>query len=184
MADIPVYIARDGLELGLFVSSDVLVLLEEGFLRPDDTFWLDDLPGHRPLSELDGFLKSQQIPLLQKVKGTVLSAAGVVKEGAVSAAVRMSSIAGRGRTEATAATTKVLEDYLPAIRQHVATVIRQGTRSATSVLRDDTVMRKVFGAVYDMLPKPVRRFVSEERFILFCFEHRQKLFFKDGDSGS
>ena len=50
------------------------------------------------------------------------------------------------------------------------------TTGGTGVaLRDDELLRKVFGAVYDTLPKPVRRFVGEETFIEFCFKHRQRL---------
>jgi hypothetical protein len=36
-------------------------------------------------------------------------------------------------------------------------------------------MRKTFGAVYDCLPKPVYRFVSEAAFIEFCMARRRKL---------
>jgi hypothetical protein len=36
-------------------------------------------------------------------------------------------------------------------------------------------MRKLFGATYDCLPKPVYRFVSEQAFIEFCMERRREL---------
>lgn len=150
-------------------------MMEAGFLRGDDLFWLDELPQHRPLAELPGFLKAQEVSLLQKVKGTVLSAAGVVKGGATAVVSKVSAAAGRGHTEVAIVTTMVLEDYLPSIREYVVAAVKQSSRSVGTILRDESFMRKVFGAVYDMLPKPVRRFVSEQDFIAFCLEHQQSL---------
>jgi hypothetical protein len=37
------------------------------------------------------------------------------------------------------------------------------------------MMRKLFGAAYDCLPRPVQRFVGEEKFVNFCMQRRQKL---------
>lgn len=48
-------------------------------------------------------------------------------------------------------------------------------RRSSFCVQDDEFMRKTFGAVYDCLPKPVCRFIGEERFIAFCLEHRRRL---------
>jgi hypothetical protein len=45
-----------------------------------------------------------------------------------------------------------------------------------AAIRDEAVLRKVFGALYDCLPAPVRRFVPEGAFVNFCMDHRLRLF--------
>jgi hypothetical protein len=53
--------------------------------------------------------------------------------------------------------------------------VKQSLTRAQAAMRDDEFMRKLFGATYDCLPKPVYRFVKEEAFIQFCMERRGKL---------
>jgi hypothetical protein len=48
-------------------------------------------------------------------------------------------------------------------------------KSTSTALRDEVFLRKLFGAVYDTLPKPIYRFVSEEAFLTFCFKHQRRL---------
>jgi hypothetical protein len=53
--------------------------------------------------------------------------------------------------------------------------VSQSAAHAQAALRDDEFMRKVFGATYDCLPRPVRRFMTEPAFIQFCLERRWEL---------
>ncbi|MBI3415609.1 MAG: hypothetical protein HY043_09875 [Verrucomicrobia bacterium] len=74
-----------------------------------------------------------------------------------------------------AASNRMLEDFIPALRSLVGTALAKSSQTVEAALRDEALLRKVFGAVYDLLPKPVRRFVSEEVFVEFCLGHRQRL---------
>jgi hypothetical protein len=49
------------------------------------------------------------------------------------------------------------------------------SRTTQAALKDEEFLRKLFGAVYDCLPKPAKRFVSEPAFLEFCFKHQRKL---------
>ncbi len=99
-----------------------------------------------------------------------------------SASTRLRSLAGQTPSAMSAATGALLEGYLPQIRaaldQALAAAGAANVRALEAVrsgVRDDVLMQKTFGAVYDCLPKPVCRFISEDRFVAFCLEHRTRL---------
>lgn len=175
MAVIPIYIAREELELGMFASDDAIGLLEAGFLLPADVFWTDHSATRRPLSQLKEYTAKLEPSLLQKVKGGVFTAAGMMMEGATVVHDKVTTIAGQRKAELTYAKAVVLEGYLPRIKETVTSKVKESAQSAEAVLRDEVFMRKLFGAVYDTLPKPVCRFITEEGFIEFCFKHRNRL---------
>jgi len=180
MTVIPIYIAREELELGMFASDDALEMLEAGFLLPADVFWTDDVAAKRPLAQLKTYLASLHPTLLEKLRTTVFATAGTVVGGAAVVAGKVSHMAGQRKAELDQAKTLVLEGYLPKIREAVVTKLKQASQSAESVLRDEVFMGKLFGAVYDTSPKPVRRFVSEEVFVAFCFKHRNRVMGVEG----
>jgi len=73
----------------------------------------------------------------------------------------------------------MLEDFLPRLRGLVTPAFKRTMLSAEAALRDEVLLRKLFGAVYDVLPRPVRRFICEERFVEFCLQHKQRLLRKE-----
>lgn len=175
MAVIPIYIAREDLEVGMFAADEVLEMLEAGFFLPKDVFWTDADAERRPLAGLKAYLASLEPSLLAKVRSTVFTTAGVVAGGAVAMAGKVTQIAGQRKADISAAKSVVLEGYLPRIKDGVVNLLKQTKQSAAAVVHDEVLMGKIFGAVYDTLPKPVRRFVSEEVFVAFCFKHRNKV---------
>jgi hypothetical protein len=73
-------------------------------------------------------------------------------------------------------TSRLLDSFTPQIQKLVAhQLVKQSLTRVQAAMRDDGVMRELFGATYDCLPKPVYRFVKEETFIQFCMERRQKI---------
>lgn len=114
-----------------------------------------------------------------RMKKTMLGAAESVRAGAVLATAKASSAASRKKSEMTVAANRMLEDYLPRLSGLVTGALKKTMRSAETALHDEVFLRKLFGAVYDVIPKPIRRFVNEEMFIGFCLQHKQKLLGKE-----
>jgi hypothetical protein len=98
-----------------------------------------------------------------------------VRERASSAASKVSALARRNKAAVAAATDRMLEDYLPRLRELVTRNLSQSLRNAKVALQDEVVLRQMFGAVYDCLPRPLRRFVGEGHFVEFCLKHRRRL---------
>ena len=109
------------------------------------------------------------------IKDSLVGASTFLKATAKSAVAAVSSTLGAQRDGLIAAKERVLEDYVPKLQGTVNRVLTESSRSVDSALQDDVFLRKLFGAVYDLLPRPVCRFVGEEDFIKFCFQHRQRL---------
>jgi hypothetical protein len=89
--------------------------------------------------------------------------------------VKVSAMASRNKAAVAVAAEQMLEGYLPKLRELVGRNFEQSFHVAKSALRDETFLRRLFGAVYDCLPRPARRFVGEEFFVEFCLKHRRKL---------
>jgi hypothetical protein len=65
---------------------------------------------------------------------------------------------------------------MPQIRKLVTQqMVKSSVTRVRTAVHDNEFMRKVFGATYDCLPKPVHRFVTETAFIEYCTKHRQKI---------
>jgi hypothetical protein len=104
-------------------------------------------------------------PAAKALVATTTDAAQVVKQFAM-----------RRKEDATDATAKALDAFIPQIKTAIARVEETSAfRAVKSGAQNDDFMRKLFGAAYECLPRPVQRFVSEEKFVTFCMERRQKL---------
>lgn len=168
----PLSIARDGIELGTLPLGEVRLLLDAKFLLPTDVFWRKGMTDWRPLAELDAASATE------KPNSPGWSSSPRVRAAARAAGVlaRKLKDAVNAKSETLARTReRVLEDFTPQLRELVAARLKQTTGAVDSTLKNDETMRKVFGAVFDCLPKPVTRFVTEEQFVTFCMKHRQQI---------
>jgi hypothetical protein len=168
-------ITRQGLELGELPVRDATELLRVGFLLPNDEFCSSTNPERQLLSELNHALSTTSPGWLQRAKTSVVTATGAVVQGAGNITTKVSATIRGGPTLVGVIATKVLEDYAPTLRERIAAQMQSTVQTTQAALRDEAFLRKLFGAVYDCLPKPVYRFVSEQAFIEYCLKHRRKL---------
>jgi len=174
-----VLIARDGTELGTLAESEVTELLEAGFLRITDVYRIPESPEWRPLSHWETRSEHQanRRPWLKKAASSITSATGALGAGAGVVTNKVSSYVTVRKTALAVTIRRVLQDYLPEIRKSVAAqLIARPALAVRSAMHNDALLQQLFGAVYDCLPKPVRRFVPESAFIEFCLLNRRKLF--------
>ena len=169
------HILREGQELGSLPAAEARELVATGFLKPSDEFWIDDPGAVLTLEKLFELPSSRRPPLLARVKSSVVTAGGVARERAANVSRNVSALVKGQRIAAAASTTRALEDYMPSLRNLVSENLAKMVCSAESALKDEQFLRKLFGAVYDCLPKPVRRFVAEASFVEFCLKHRRRL---------
>ncbi len=175
MNELRLHIARDGIELGELLASDACELLAAGFLRPSDEYWNEGDSTRRRLSELPPPVSDAETSLIARVKSSATAIGETVRAQAANAAETLSGLARRNTAAVREASERMLEDYLPALRQQIVQRIELPVQTTKSALQDEAFVRKLFGAVYDCLPKPVYRFVGEAAFIEFCLKHRRKL---------
>jgi hypothetical protein len=175
MSELKFHIAREGMELGMLSDGDAGELLAAGFLRPDDEFWTDLDPTRRPLRELLQPAPGKDTSWLVRARNSAIAAGGAIREQATGVAEKISSLARRNTAAVAVATDRMLEDYLPTLRHQVARNLQKSVHTTKSAVKDEAFMRKLFGAMYDCLPKAVYRFVNEEAFIQFCLKHQRKL---------
>ena len=168
-----IHIARAGIELGVLDCDDAIELLRAGFLQPTDEFWSDENQQPRPVLELP--VTENSANWLGRTKSSIAKIGGNVASHAVGAAAKVSSVARTKKAALSAVTDRLLEDYLPFLHEQVAATLQQTVGSAKSALQDEVFLRKLFGAVYDCLPKAVQRFVAEGAFVEFCLKHRRRL---------
>lgn len=168
-------ISRQGLELGKLSLCEATELLRVGFLLPTDECWTDGSTERWPLSKLTHLPAEGRTGWLKRAKTSVVTTTGAVMERAGQITGQVSASIRRRRSLLGEVTTKVLGDYLPRLRVLVATQTKGMVRTTKEALEDEMFLRKLFGAVYDCLPKPVYRFVSERAFIDYCLRHRRKL---------
>lgn len=176
-----IHLARGELELGVMPESDVRGLLAAGLLVPGDLFWTVGQADWQPLSQLPP-PAVQRASVTAGIKDSLVTATAFFKTTAQSAVAAVSSSLGAQRENLVAAKERVLEDYVPKLQGTVDRALAESSRSVDSALQDEVFMRKLFGAVYDLVPRPVCRFVSEEDFVKFCFRHRQRLLRTSTDS--
>lgn len=154
--------------------SEVQALLATGLLRPTDEFWMPGQAAWRPLTELPAV----DVPsgnVFAHARESLAGATAFLHKSAETLASRVSKGFEGRQQQLGAAANRVLEDYLPTVQSAVDKAVAQSTRGLEAAARDDVFLRKLFGAVYDLLPRPVCRFVAEEAFIQFCFAHRERL---------
>lgn len=166
---------RGELLLGAVDSSDIPDLLAEGFLVITDEFKAPGSWRWRPLVELGRYLADSQSGFVDRLRTTATDIVETVRESAASSAASVSETAGKAFRTATATPTELLELWVPKISALTDGALAGASGTIQSFLADEPFLRKLFGAVYDSLPKPVQRFVTEEDFIGFCLKHRARL---------
>jgi hypothetical protein len=150
-------------------------LLEAGFLRPTDEFWIEHPNQRQPLAALLEQAPERRTNWLARAKASVTSVGQTAQSRAARVTASLSSLARKQPATAKASVTLVLEGYLPQVRKTVNEKPSTMVGSTRAALQDETFLRKLFGAVYDCLPKPVYRFVNEATFVEFCLRHRRRL---------
>ena len=176
------YIARGDADLGTMTEAETAGLLRAGFLLPTDLYWTDGMADWRPLAEFRPEPGNQTGPAawMELAKQSVVNASEAAVSQAARFTSRLKSLTGAGKSRLTVSTNQMLEAFTPQIQKLVAGQLvehlKHSVDRAQAAIHDDDFMRKVFGATYDCLPKPIYRFVKEEAFIQFCMERRQKLF--------
>jgi hypothetical protein len=166
-----IHIVRNGAELGSLEVADAVELLRDGFLRKTDEFWVEDYLQRHSLEELPSIAKSSDSSLLKLARKRAAATREIIRMGAE----KIGRTAAATGAAAKVAQAKALEGYLPRLRQQTVDALTKSTRSTQAALKDEEFLQKLFGAVYDCTPKPVRRFISEPVFIQFCLKHRRKL---------
>ena len=166
-----IHVVRGAIEIGQLTVADARELLHGGFLRRSDVFWTDEDSVRRPLSDLPTPVASVFTALGRTAGVTARS----VRRGVAATVQGVSRVAGRGRQELAIGTVLLLEDSIPMLRKLVGSSLATARRATGAVLEDEEFLQKVFGAVYDVLPRPVRRFVTEKEFVEYCLHHRSRL---------
>jgi hypothetical protein len=170
------HIARVENELGTLTDHEALEMLEAGFLSPDDLYRAEGSSNWKPLAELTFKATAQPTSALRRAQQKLAATGGAAVSQAVQFTQKLKSAVARGKDHLTDSTRGMLDSYTPQIRKLVENqLVQRSVTNAKSALHDDEFMRKVFGATYDCLPKPIHRFVAEQAFIEFCLERRQRL---------
>jgi len=169
------YIARGVTELGPLTESEVRELLREGFLLPADLWWEEGMEDWVELSEFESrpALTPQNVGLVKLAKQKASSAGRSARSRASELTRKLQSLAGRGRNRLEVARSGLLDSFQPQIQRLVShQLVQQSAARVRQAVHDDEFMQKFFGAIYDCLPKPVCRFVTEPAFIQYCMERR------------
>jgi molybdopterin adenylyltransferase len=168
-------IRRGRLRLGTVTAAEAVELLREGFFRGTDQFYAGDEGSWHLLGALEVASSGTAAGIGAKVSAAFSQAAAAVKSQTASAAATIGNIAGRGKQGIDNASHILLEDFLPRMQTMVGDALVNSSTTVASALRDEVFLKKLFGAIYDVLPKPVHRFVGEETFIAFSLKHRDRL---------
>jgi len=118
----------------------------------------------------------------RRAGGGIKSAAGSAAAGAVTigGAVATGVVTAGGAVAGTAtevgaiawnAVDDRVEAYWDVIRR---TVIETAGETIHSTVTNDATMERIYKAVYLVLPSDIRRWVSEEQFIIFCMKSRDR----------
>ena len=169
------HIIRDGQELGVLTAKDARELLEAGFLKPTDEYWVDEPDRRQALALFPEQDLRSRAPWLTRAKASVTTAGQTVQTQATNITGKLSALVRNQQAAIAASTALALEGYLPQLRKIVNERLSKMVGGTQSALRDETFLRKLFGAAYDCLPKPVCRFVNETTFVEFCLRHRNRL---------
>lgn len=173
-----IYIARGEAELGILTDAETVELLRAGFLLSTDHYWTGGMPDWKSLAEFKPEPEGENRPaaLMKLAKQTVKSAGEAAVSRAAQLTSRLKSVTGSGRSQLSAATNQMLDSFTPQIQKVVSNqLVGHSLTRLQAAMHDDEFMRKLFGATYDCLPKPIHRFITEQAFIEFCLDRRQKL---------
>jgi hypothetical protein len=172
------HIARDDDELTALSESEVRDLLREGFLLPSDVYRTEGMKDWEALREFDAKREhpTDSVPLMELARQKASATGRAAANQASRLTQKLKSLAARGHSQLADSTSRLLEPFTPQIQKLVEhQLVKQSVTRVQAAVRDDEFMRKLFGATYDCLPKPVYRFVKEEAFIQFCMERRQRI---------
>lgn len=169
-----IIVVRNGMELGALPPAEALELLRADFLKPTD-FWRREITDPwLTLAELPQPPAAESLP--KQIQTRLTKAAQSAATGATQFTAKLKSWVGQGQDQLTLSSRQMLEGFVPQLQQLVAReLVEQSLVSVRAACRDDAFMRKLFGAVYDCLPRPVCRFIGEEAFIEFCLERKTLL---------
>ena len=173
-----IQITRQGVLLGALPPSEALELLKVGLLQPDDQYCGADLLGWKPLRELQASVSTPagDTSWLRQARQSLASTKATVAVTAEDLTSKAKNLVGVTRTKMTEVPEKLLSGFMPQIRTVVSDLAKtKPFLTIQSGVRDEAFMRKLFGAAYDCLPKPVCRFVTEQQFVAFCMKHRAQL---------
>jgi lactoylglutathione lyase len=171
-------VARDGEPLGKFALKDLADLIEAGFLRPDDDYWISGMSDWRPLSELPELraVGGTTADWRSEAKDAMVNATGLLARGTTALAQKAREFATESWDRSSLATHQLLEDYLPKTRELVRQQLEaKPFLTSKTALENDDLMRRMFGSVFDTLPAAVRRWVDEDHFVGFCMDKRADL---------
>lgn len=172
------HILRDSQELGTLEDTDARELLDTGFVRPTDEFWVEQPDQRHALAVLFERSSENRPNWLARARASVTAAGQTVQTQAANQTGKLFSLVRNQQAAIAASTTLALEGYLPQLRAMVNERLGKMLGATQSALRDEVFLRKLFGAVYDCLPKAVCRFVNEGTFVEFCLKHRNRLLSK------
>lgn len=176
MSEKNIHVTRGETQLGVFAISELRELLASGFLKADDDAWMAGMADWQPLGDVLAKLPSSPTAMDWRDKVIIGSTAlSRILGRRAGKFVADAKARAAGQPDAAAADKPVLlEVYLPQIKRLMAEHLRDKPANALmAATHDEVLMKKMFGALYDCLPKPILRFVSEPDFIQFCMEHRQ-----------
>lgn len=166
-----IVISRDDLELGALSKAEAQELLQAGFLKPTDSWRPENSNERRLLLEL---VPSPPSPGLAKsISGKLAVAGKSLVGGASQITTTLKSVVGRSQQQMRLTGRQLLEGFVPQLQKLAASqLVKQPVESIRDAMGQDQFMRNFFGAIYDCLPKPVCRFVTEDAFLAFCMERR------------
>ena len=175
-----IVIAREELELGRLPVEDAMELIRAGFLLPSDEWWTDHDATRKRLSELAPDDPEAAAGWSARARQLATGANEAVRRGMSKVGRALLGATTKSRSATKRASDLLLSGYIPRLQGFVRHLLAQEFAiKATSALNDEVFLRKLFGALYDCLPKPVLRFVDEPAFIAFCFERRRELLGED-----
>lgn len=173
-----IHVARDGEPLGKVPVEELAELVDAGLLRSGDDFWEHGMTDWRPIHTLPELRAKADSPVAWKreAKNAMAEAAGLLARGTAKLAQSARHLAAQGVTRSHEATTRILSDYSPVVRELTQKLVEtKPFLMANAAVENEELMEKAFGAIYDQLPRAVARFVSEEEFITFCLQKRREL---------
>ena len=173
MESTSIEVRRQAQELGRFSAEEIHTLLDAAFLLPTDEF---KFAGESNWAKLSTFsCLGPTSSLATRIRTAVAKATRPASQFLGDVSARTGKLAESQKDALLQVSQRVLVDYLPQLREKTLGELSTWQRSTSSALGDEVFLRKLFGAVYDTIPKPIYRFVSEEQFVGFCFKHRQRL---------
>lgn len=175
MTQAHVELQRDGQPLGSLPVGELQTLLEARFLRPTDEFRMSGQTDWKALAQFQKMPLASPTNLAERIKGAVAKATKPTGQFIDRVTMKTAEWKNAQRAAISKATQTVLDDYLPSLQEMTLANLSRLQCAGHTAMRDEEFLRKLFGAMYDSLPRPIYRFVTEQQFIDFCLRHRHRL---------